>query len=435
MRLALLLAVTVTSAHAGDWPAFRGGGLATPPTKAEMATLPESWDAKTNVKWSADLPQGWSSPVVVGGKVFVTAAVSAKLPEPRKGLYIEDLNGKAPEGEHEWQVICLDADTGKVLWRKSPFKGKLGSTLHIKNSLASETPVVADGHVYSVFGNVGVVCHTIDGKEVWSNKLPVRKTQMGWGTGASPAFADGKLILVNDNEEESAIEALDGKTGKTVWRVKRDETSNWATPFVWRNKERTEIVTAGKGRVRSYSLEGKLLWELRGMSTIAIPTPFAAGDLLYVTSGYVLDPFQRPLYAIKPGAKGDITLKMGQTSNDFIAWRQQFAGPYHPTPVEYDGHVYVLLDRGFLSCYDAKTGKAVYERKRLGGASFTASPWAYGGKVYCLSEDGETWAVKAGAEFAIAGRNKLGEMAMATPAVAGGSVFIRTRTKLWCVRR
>jgi outer membrane protein assembly factor BamB len=435
MRLAILVALAASPALAGDWPAFRGGGLATPPTKGELATLPESWDGKANVLWSVTLPEGWSSPVVAGGKVFVTAASGGKLAEPRKGLYIEDLKGKAPEGEHEWQVICLDAATGKELWRKSPFQGKLGSTIHIKNSLASETPVAADGHVYSVFGNVGVACHTLDGKEVWRLKLPARKTQMGWGTGASPAYADGKLILVNDNEEESYIEALDGKTGKSVWKVKRDETSNWATPFVWRHEGRTEVVTAGKGKVRSYSLDGKLLWELRGMSTIAIPTPFAAEGLLFVTSGYILDPVQRPLYAIKPGAKGDITLKSGQKSNDHVAWVQWFAGPYHPTPVAYEGHVYVLLDRGFLSCYEAKTGKAVYEKKRLGGAAFTASPWAYGGRVYCLSEDGETWAVKAGPEFGVVGRSKLGEMALATPAVAGGSVFLRTRTKLWCLRK
>lgn len=432
---ALLLALGLcVAARAGDWPAFRGGALGGVPSKAP--SLPEKWDAKTNIKWSVELPPGWSSPVVVGGRVFVTSAKSAdKQPDPRKGLYITDLNGKTVPGTHTWEVICLDADSGKVLWRKAAFTGKLDSTLHIKNSLASETPVADGERVYSVFGNVGVVCHGRDGKELWKKKLAPRKTQMGWGTGASPALADGKLILVNDNEETSYIEALDAKTGKQLWKVKRAETSNWATPFVWKNGKRTEIVTAGKGRVRSYDTSGKLLWELRGMSILCIPTPFAAGGLLYVSSGYVLDPFQKPVYAIRPGAKGDITLKAGKTSNDHIAWCQRQAGPYHPTPVVLGDYLYVLYDMGMLSCYEAKTGKVVYTRKRLGGATFTASPWAYGDKVYCLSEDGETWVVQAGPEFKILGRNKLGDMALASPAVADGSLFIRTKSKLWCVRK
>ena len=203
---------------------------------------------------------------------------------------------------------------------------------------------------------------------------------------------------------------------------------------MWKHDLRTEVVTAGTNAVRSYSLDGKLLWELKGMSIISIPTPFAAHGLLYVTSGYVLDPFRKPVYAIKPGAKGDISLKDGKTSNDHIAWCQTQAGPYHPTPVVLGEYIYVLLDRGTLSCYEAKTGKEVYRNKRLGGGAFTASPWAYGGKVFCLSEDGETFVVQAGREFKLLGRNPLEEMALASPAVAGGSLFVRTRGKLYCLR-
>jgi outer membrane protein assembly factor BamB len=436
MRAPALLLILALSAPAtaGDWPAFRGGPLGGVPAKAP--SLPDKWDAKTNIKWSVALPAGWSSPIVSGGRVFVTSATSSdKQPESRKGLYITDLNGKTPAGTHTWAVICLDADSGKVLWRKEAFKGKLNSSLHIKNSLASETPVTDGERIYSVFGNVGIVCHDRDGKELWKKKFTPRKMQMGWGTGSSPAVVDGKVIVVNDNEESSYIEALDGKTGKPLWKVKRAETSNWATPFVWKNAKRTEIITAGKGRVRSYDINGNQLWELRGMSILCIPTPFAAGDLLYVSSGYVLDPFIKPVYAIKAGAKGDISLKGDKTSNDHIVWCQKQAGAYHPTPVVLGGYLYVLYDRGFLSCFEAKTGKPVYRNKRLGGASFTASPWAYGDRVYCLSEDGETWVVKAGPEFEIVGRNKLGDMALASPAVADGSLFIRTKTKLWCVRK
>ena len=432
MRRFLLVLLLAPMARAGDdWPAFRGGALA---GANKGKAHPSAWDAKTNIKWSADLPPGWSSPIVVAGRVIVTAARSdAKQPPARKGLYIQDLQGKPAPGEHAWEVICLDAATGKERWRRTPFKGKAAGTVHIKNSLASETPASDGKRVYSVFGNVGVVCHDLDGKEVWKKALPARKTQMGWGTGASPALCEGKLVLVDDNEEQSAIEALDAATGKSLWRKTRKEGSNWATPFVWKHDGRTEIVTAGKGKVRSYTPQGEQLWELGGMSTLAIPTPFAAHGLLYVASGYVMDLMNRPVYAIKPGAKGDITLKGDAKSNAGIAWRQRFAGPYHPSPVVLGDHLYVLLDRGFLSCYDAKTGEPVYQKKRLGTASFTASPWTNDGKMFCLSESGETWVVQGGKEFKILGRNKLGGMSLATPAMAGGRLFVRTQEKLWCV--
>jgi outer membrane protein assembly factor BamB len=257
---------------------------------------------------------------------------------------------------------------------------------------------------------------------------------MGWGTAASPALAGDRLVVVNDNEEKSFLVALDKKTGKQLWKVERDEKSNWASPFVWKNEKRTEIVTAGSGRVRSYGLDGQLLWQLRGMSVIAIPTPVAGDGLLYVTSGYVLDVIQ-PLYAIRPGAAGDISLKAGEESNKGVAWCHRRAGPYNPSPLVYDGLLYVLYDRGSLSCYEAKTGKPVYEKQRLGATAFTASPWAYHGKVFCLSEDGDAFVVRAGRDFKVLGRNRLDEMSLATPATAGGSLFVRTASKLYCLRK
>jgi outer membrane protein assembly factor BamB len=416
-----------------NWPAFRGGehgGVGAGPT------LPDSWAADKNVLWKADVPgRGWSSPVVWGDRVYLTAVESdAKNPPPRKGLYISDLSGKVPEGEHRWFVHCLDARAGKSLWKREAFKGKPAGTTHIKNSLASETPVTDGGRVYAYFGNVGLACYDRDGKPLWSQKWQARKTRMGWGTAASPALAGDRLFVVNDNEEKSFVVALDTKTGKELWKVERDEKSNWATPFVWKNGKRTELVTAGSGRVRSYGLDGKLLWQLRGMSMISIPTPVAGDGLLYVTSGYVADPFLKPLYAIRPGAEGDISLKADEDSNKWVAWCRRQAGPYHPSPLAYDGFVYVLYDRGFLSCYEAQTGKPVYEKQRLGATAFTASPWAYNGKVFCLSEDGDTFVVRAGRDFKVLGRNRLDEMTLATPATAGGSLFVRTASKLYCLR-
>jgi outer membrane protein assembly factor BamB len=442
MRILLLVGVLLSvllplPTRAGeDWPAFRGGELA---GVAEAPTLPDTWSVERNVLWKVEIPgSGWSSPIVVGNRVFVTSVVSeGKTPPPRKGLYIEDLNGKLTSGERRWLVHCFDARTGKLLWERTAFKGQPKTPVHIKNTYASETPVADGERVYAYFANAGLVCFDHDGKEQWSQKWEPHKMRMGWGNGSSPALDGDRLYVVNDNEEKSFLLALDAISGKQLWRVDRDEKSNWVTPFVWKNERGTEVVTAGSNRVRSYDRLGKLLWELRGMSVISIPTPFARDGLLYVTSGYVVDPFLKPVYAIRPGAMGDITLPEGATSSATIAWCLPQAGPYHPSPLVYGDYLYVLYDRGFLSCYEAKTGKAVYERQRLGAGAkaFTASPWGYGGKVFCLSEDGDTLVVAAGREFKLLTTNALDEMSMATPAIAGGSLFVRTQNKLYCLRR
>jgi len=208
--------------------------------------------------------------------------------------------------------------------------------------------------------------------------------------------------------------------------------SNWATPFVWQNGQRTEIVTPGTDKVRSYDVDGKLLWELKGMSIISIPTPSANKEFLYISSGYVLDAL-KPVYAIRPGAAGDISLRAKETSNQFIAWCQKSAGPYHPSPLVYDGRVYVLYDKGFIACYDAATGKEIYGKQRLdpAGDKFTASPVAADGKICCVSEDGDTYVLRAGPKFEVLAKNSLEEMTLATPALARGSLLLRTASKLY----
>jgi len=218
--------------------------------------------------------------------------------------------------------------------------------------------------------------------------------------------------------------------------VERDEKSNWATPYIWENEKRTEIVTPGRNKVRSYDLAGKLLWEFGGMSTIVIPTPFSKFGLLYVCSGYVGDG-TRPVFAIRPGASGEISLKPGETSNEHIAWYQKTAAPYNPSPLVYGDYFYVLYDRGLFSCYEARTGRLVYDRERLnpeGTGAYTASPWACNGRVFCLSEDGDTFVIEAGPKFKLLGKNSLNEMCMATPAMAQESLIVRTTSKLYCIQ-
>ena len=315
------------------------------------------------------------------------SSATARLPEARKGLYIQDLNGRVPPGEHRWLVHCLDWKTGKTLWTREAAKAMPGTPIHIKNTYASETPVTDGERVYAYFGNIGLFCYDRDGKELWSRKWPAVKTRMGWGTAASPALHGDRLFVVNDNEDKSYLVALDKRTGKTLWEVERDEKSNWATPFVWENEKRTELVTAASNRVRSYDLDGKLLWELKGMSIIAIPTPFAANGLLYVTSGYVLDP-KRPVFAIRPGAEGDISLKEGETANKWVAWCQRQAGPYHPTPLVHGDYLYVLLRPRFsivLRGEDGQVGVREAAARRRDGFHRVA---VGGGRPHLLSKRG-----------------------------------------------
>jgi len=430
--LAVLIAMLlVTGVIASDrWPQFRGPqqlGVADDPN------LPDTWSATENVSWKTDIPgTGWSSPIIWTDRIFLTSAISTVKPEePKKGLYFGG-ERKAPEDEHRWMVYCIDFRTGKIRWEREVHRGVPKSSRHLKNSYASETPVTDGERVYAYFGNVGLFCFDMNGKLLWKKQWEPFKTRYGWGTASSPVLYRDRIYIVNDNDEQSFIVALDKKTGEQVWRVEREEGSNWATPYIWENDLRTEIVTPGTKKVRSYDLNGKLLWELTGMSSICIPTPFSKFGLLYISSGYVGDN-RRPVFAIRPGATGDISLKQGEQSNEYIAWFQPQAGPYNPSPIIYGDYYYTLLDRGFFTCHEARTGKEVYGRQRIepGAGAFTASPWAYNGKIFCLSEDGDTFVIQAGPEFKVVGKNSLNEMCMATPAIARGSLIIRTASKLY----
>jgi outer membrane protein assembly factor BamB len=437
LRALLLLVVPtllVPCAAAPDWPRFRGPGSSGVST---LSDLPDAWSETEHVAWRTPVPgRGWSSPIVQEGRIFVTSALreDGEAEPVKKGLYFGG-ERPAPKQSHRWVVYCLDLESGELLWEREVARGVPEHGHHLKNSLASETPVCDGQRVYAYFGNVGLYCLDLEGELLWSRSWESVPTRFGWGTAASPVLHDGRVYVVNDNEEASYLVALDGATGEPLWRVEREEKSNWATPFVWETEERTELVTPGSHRIRSYSLEGELLWELGGMSSIAIPTPLAAHGLLYVTSGYVGDR-SKPLFAIRPGAAGDISLEAGQDSNEFVAWCQARAGPYNPSPIVYGDHLYVLYDRGTIACYDARTGEEVYGKQRLGeGAdAFTSSPWAYGGRIFCLSEDGETFVVRAGPQFELLGTNRLGELCMATPAIVPEGLIVRTEGHVLRIR-
>jgi outer membrane protein assembly factor BamB len=438
LPLIALLSAQLGPAGADDnWPQFRGPNA----TGAidGSTNLPDTWTETENVAWKTDIPgRGWSSPVVWGNRVFLTTVVnSEESEEPKKGLYFGGDRPVPPESKHQWIVLCLDLATGETLWKQLLHEAAPKTSIHLKNSFASETPVTDGKYLYVLFGGVGIYCFDLDGNEIWLRKLDPVKTRYGWGTAASPVLHNDRLYVINDNEEDSYLLALDKQTGEEVWRVDRDEKSNWATPYIWEHELRTEIVTPGTGKVRSYDLDGKELWSLSGMSSITIATPYQYKGLLYVSSGYVGDK-SRPLYAIRAGAKGDISLEDDETSNESIAWSQPTGGPYNPTTIAYDGIIYVLYDFGLLATYDANDGSAIYSKKRIPkGRAFTSSPWAYDGKIFCLNEDGKTFVIKAGEEFEVVGTNALADddMAMATPAIAGDRLLIRTAARVYCIKR
>ncbi len=439
-EMCALLAVVVSSGALAEdtWPQFRGPEMN--PALEDNPNLPEKWSTTENVEWVTDIPGlGWSSPVVWGNKVFLTTVDAAgNFERPQEGLYPVEGRLLPPDVEHGWIVYCLALDSGEVIWKKQVRVAKPAATRHPKSTYASETPTTDGERVYVLFGDVGLYCFDMDGNELWRRDIELHKTDGGFGTGASPVVHGDKLFMVYDNLESSYIAAYDTATGEELWRVARNEQKGWATPFLWENEIRTEIVTTGENRIRSYGLDGKVLWEMDGrLSWSCIPTPFASNGLLYLETGYVKSK-HRPVYAIRPGAKGDITMAEGQMSSEFVAWYQPLAGTYNTSPLVYRDLYYSVYDRGSFECHDALTGEHLYTQKKIapkGRATFTSSPWAYNGKVFSLSEKGVSYVVEAGREFKLLHENDLQEMCMACPAVVGDRLLIRTISKLYSIKK
>jgi len=416
-----------------NWPQFRGPGAR---GVAKGKGLPTTWSTTENVKWCVPVPgRGWSSPVIWGDKVFLSSAISTgKEKTVKKGLYFGGNEQTPSPNQHRWMIYCFSFESGEKLWEQEANVGKPLTPRHIKNNYAPETQVTDGNLIYTYFADQGLFANDLDGELKWKRKMKAYKTRYNWGSAASPALHDDFIYILNDNEQNSFIEAIDKNTGETSWRRDRNEKSNWSTPFVWKNSLRTEIITVGTGKTRSYGLDGTLLWEfIADMSSITIATPFTAHGLLYITSGYVGDK-HKPIYAIQPGGKGTINLKKNRPVDKSIVWRQPNAAPYNPSTLVYKDLLYVLYDFGFLACFNAKTGEEIYGKVRVRERQrtpFTASPWAYNNKVFCLSEDGDCFVYKAGRKNELLHINKLDELCMATPGIARGSLFIRTASKLY----
>ena len=430
-----LVTASLTVANAQNWPQFRGPGAT---GVVEGTARPVKWDAATsqNVRWKTPIPGlSHASPVVWGNKVFVVSALSSGKDETRFGLY-GDVKPVKDDPQHVYKVYALDKTTGKILWERVAFEGIPKVKRHPKSSHAAATPATDGNYLVINFGSEGLYTYDLDGKLLWQKDLGVLDAgwfydvDYQWEYGSSPIIYKNMVIVQADIQKNSFIAAYDTLTGKELWKTPREELPSWGSPTVYEGKLRSELITVGPKAIRGYDpATGKELWHLGPMSEITTPTPFVAHDLIFVTSGYT--PVQ-PIYAIRPGGSGDLTLQEGKDSSDFIAWSKQRGGPYMPTPIVYGDLLYTCSNQGVLTAYNAKTGERVYQ-DRLGGTggAFTASPVASDGKIYLSSEDGDVFVVKAGPKYELLAKNPVGEVMMATPAISDGLLIVRTVSHLY----
>ena len=433
--------VAQTPATGPQWPSFRGAFAA---GSTPSLRLPDKWDGPSgeNIAWKTAVPGlGHSSPIVWGNRVFVTSAISSRSDASFKpGLYGD---GTASEDRsiHKWVVIAYDRETGKKLWERIAYEGVPREKRHIKSTYASATPATDGRIVVAFFGSQGLHALDMNGKLLWSKDLGVLNTgaydapDFEWGTASSPFIYGGLVFVQCDMQLGSFLMAVDVKTGKEVWKAPRNELSSWATPNVYvpPNGGRAELVTNSPYFIRGYDpATGKEYWRLGGSSMITAPTPIFADGLIVVASGRRPE---KPIFAIRPGGNGDITLQPGQSSNDSVAWRKSGRGSYMPTPIIHDGTVYVLNNDGVFDAYELRTGKEVYrQRVPHKGSGFSASPVIAGNRIYLSGEDGEMWTISTGPKFEVLATNSMGEPLMSTPALAGGMMFVRGERTLFAVR-
>ena len=415
---------------AQNWPSFRGPSASGVAEGKEPTAV--KWNASTgeNILWKTPLAGvAVSSPIVWGDRVFVSTAVSSDPSSGiRTGLY-GDVEPAKDVSKHSWKLVALDRRTGKVLWERVAHEGIPKTKRHPKSSQATATPVTDGRHVIVSFGSEGLYAYDIDGKLLWTKDLGVLNAgwfydpDYEWGVGSSPIIWKSLVIVQCDIQKNSFIAAFDVTTGQPAWRTAREEIPSWSTPAIFEHDGRAELVTQATTFIRGYNPEsGKELWRLGGNSEITIPTPIVGPGVIIVTNGYR---GVQPIFAIKPGATGDITLKGDATTNEFIAWSTNRGGPYIPTPVIYGDLLYVLAINGVLAAYDVKTGQRVYQERVAGGGSFSASPVAADGKLYLTSEDGDVFVVRAGPKYELLATNPMSQVIMATPAIANGVIFIR----------
>lgn len=452
----LAIALLTAPAAADEWPQFRGANS----DGVASSDLPTEWSKTKNVRWQIPLEgEGWSCPIVWGDRVFLTAAVRTDKPKEQAAAESDGeradeqsnqnrqrnrnrgrggYGGDLTNADYRWEVICLNAKTGETLWRETAHEGNPPIDRHRQNTFATETPVTDGERVYAYFGMTGLYCYDIDGKLLWEKDLGAYKMRARWGTSSSPVLFHGKLYLQIDNEEQSFVTALDAETGDEIWRVDRDEPSQYSTPIVWQNGIRTEIVCGGQV-CRSYDPEtGKLLWQLDMQRGRSAATPLAVGDILYVGTEARNrggdDDGGGFLFAVKAGGDGDITPAGDAAGSEHILWKIERSGIDASSPILCQGYVYLLGRRGgIVHCIDAETGETAYRTRVPDAGAFWASPWTNGENVFCLDDNGTTHVLAPGPELNVVRQNPLDEQTWSTPALANNAIYLRTTEHIYCI--
>ena len=424
---------------AQNWPSFRGPSAT---GVADGTNPPVSFDGgkeSRNLAWKTPIPGlAVSSPIVWGDRVIVTTAISSDPKPFRHGLY-GDVEPSNDVAKHTWKVYELDRKTGKIIWERVAAEGAPKTKRHTKSSQASCTPATDGKYITVWFGSEGLfVFDFATGKQIWKKDLGMMNAgwfydpDYEWGVGSSPIIYKDRVIVQADIQKNSFVAAFDLKTGKELWRTQRDEIPSWATPTVYEGKTGAELITNGTNALRGYDPStGSELWSISGekfTSEIAIPVPYVASGLIYVSAGY---PPTQPIFAIKPGLRGKVVVK-DEPNPDVFAWKMKRGGPYIPTSIVYGEHLYVVQTNGILACYNAKTGERLYQnRLSTKSSAHSASTVAADGKLYFAAEDGDVFVVKAGPVFELLATNNVGEVLLATPAVTEKMLIVRGQNSVF----
>ena len=411
---------------AQNWPQWRGPSL----NGVAAGDAPTEWSDTKNVAWKVEIPgRGFSSPVVWGDRIFITTAVPTGKPSAAP---VAQSGGRGPGGgagageEHRFDVLALDRRSGKIVWQQTATTAVPHEGYHrIYGSFASNNPATDGQRVYAFFGSRGLFAYDMNGKQVWKKDFGVQmKMRLQFGEGAAVVLHDGKLITVFDHQEEGLLAVTDAATGKELWRVPRSEGSSWSTPLVATHQGRKQVIVTASPKVKAFDFQtGKLVWEVSGLGLNPIPAPVQQGDVVYVMSGY-RDP---KLMAVRLGRTGDLT------GTDAVLWESTRGLSYTPSPVLHDNTLYLLTDNGQLSALDAKSGQPHYQQTRMPKPyNFKASPVLANGKLYLATEEGDVLVVKAGPVFEVLATNTLTDQSfVATPAIAAGDLYLRSRTHLF----
>jgi len=382
---------------------------------------------------------GHSSPVVFGNRLFITTAVSAEGPQVLKpGLY-GDIAPVEESSVYSWKVYCLDRKTGRVIWERTAHTGIPKIKRHPKSTHANPTPATDGKHLVVFFGSEGLYCYDFDGTLLWSKDLGVLDSgyyvvpSAQWETGSSPVIYEDAVYLQCDVLKNSFVAAFRLEDGKEVWRTPRSDVPTWSTPTIHKSGDRLYLIANGDKEAAGYDARtGARLWYLSGGGDIPVPTPIVANDLIFLMSAHGQ---MSPIYAIRLTASGDISIKGIVRVNQYIAWSEDNGGAYMQTPLVYGDYLYTCQIDGVLSCYEANTGKRMYQaRLGKGGTGFTASGVAADGKLYYTSEEGDVYIVKPGPQFELLATNSMDEVCMATPAISEGVLYFRTSASLIAIR-